>query len=346
MKSRPVALVVAEQARLSALETLVRSASPSSEVVVASTASRAEEELERGNFAYVVLAAGGQAELDAFLPALGQRAELPLVVHWQSAAPPDAASCAQVEAWSTSGPLEGQLLAQAIDRVLTRRRGRAFAQLLQGQVAHDLRGPLGIVDMGAQLQIEALTLEAVPPLARRIRNATRRLRDLCSDVVELGRLRLAPGGGSEPSWGELGPALAARFEELRLDHSRRALEWEARGDTKGVWDAPRFALLLSALVDTVARASQSPAAVRVKLDAEEAERVVLSVTAAGAEFEERVLEVSRSRFDEMELWGKEEPPGVPLRLFLARSLADELGGELSILDGGEPGFRFEIGRAP
>ena len=80
----------------------------------------------------------------------------------------------------------------------------------------------------------------------------------------------------------------AVIEELELAYPERTIEFEARGDAWGNWDADRMAQVLSNIVGNALQHSPENSTVRVDLR-DDGERIVLETSNAGPPIPRDVL---------------------------------------------------------
>ena len=122
--------------------------------------------------------------------------------------------------------------------------------LLIGALAHDLRSPLGAIQMAAQWLLSTDRLqEGELRAVTRIASSSVRMAGYVSDLLDFTQTLLGSGlplARAEPVY--LAAFCEDVVEEVRAAHPEATVEVEVHGTPEGSWDAARLSQLLSNLV--------------------------------------------------------------------------------------------------
>jgi len=249
-------------------------------------------------------------------------------------------------------PVDPGLLVRSVDvtdRVLGERCLRDHAAALERSnaaleqyayvAAHDLRGPLRQISTFTALIREALG-EAVPPdvdrHVQRVLDATGRLGELVSDLLEYSTLDGGPGSFHEV---DLAAALAEALEDLAGTPGLERARLEA-ADLPTVRSRPALARMLFAnLVGNALKYSSGREGARIRVDAvDEAERIVVRVADDG----EGIAPELQARVFQLFQRGAHGPdvPGRGIGLAACRRIMDLHGGEVGVDSAPGAGARF------
>jgi signal transduction histidine kinase len=167
---------------------------------------------------------------------------------------------------------------EAIDQALTVSVTRYSAMYRESQnlfmaiLGHDVRSPLGTIDMAAQvlLQDETLTTNSVT-VASQIVNTTKRVAEIVSDLLDFSTSQLGDGIPVSPSAMNFATVCEGVVEEARTFHPDRTIGLEMTGDLRVVWDSARISQALSNLIgNAIEHGSKTdPISVKIKEEKEE-----------------------------------------------------------------------------
>ena len=239
-------------------------------------------------------------------------------------------SLRDVSAVVVRGPTEKTTLPFAVRKALAEFRAAEFVGLLAGPIAHDLRSPLGVIGLAAQLLEGAETTAEIKPLTRKILNASRRLDWNVRDLAEFSGLRFSQPLDLDRQPGDLLKAIGDRLAEMRLDFPRRSLELRAQGDGTGNWDSPRVLQVLRSLIETSVRSSPATSTVLIDVDARSPADVTIAVSAQGFTLTPRVRQALRAEPAELRLGRNHDSAEMPFGLLSAFSLVKAMGGHLEL----------------
>ena len=209
--------------------------------------------------------------------------------------------------------------------------------------SHELRTPLTLLQGMLELLDDDLAegrvdLDDAHTQIAGAQRQLRRLEHLASDLLDLSRLDAEAPLRSEPvELGELTRAVAAEFE---LRAAERGLSVDVVPPIAPCWakgDPGAVARIVRILLDNALRFAPPGAPVRVE-PAYHGERATVEVRDAGPGVPAAERDLIFERFQRGSSTGGEE--GFGLGLAIGRELARRLGGDLTLVEDGEPGARF------
>lgn len=217
---------------------------------------------------------------------------------------------------------------------------REFEQWILAIVSHDIRNPLGAIDMSAKLlNMRAGRDDAMRDIARRIERSASRITHIVGDLLDLSRER---HGGGIPI--VLGPAdlhaicreVASEIETAAGGHT---IGVECAGNPTGVWDAQRLTQALSNLVGNAVKHGAPGHPVRVKIREDEGNAVV-EVYNDGTIPDELIPTL----FEPFAKSGdsKRHRDGLGLGLFIARSIVQAHQGHIHVESSPGRGTTFRL----
>ena len=142
---------------------------------------------------------------------------------------------------------------EAIDEALAEsaatfsRQVEHLRQLMLGMVAHDLRGPLNVVSMAAQVMMRSGPQWAQDTSMARLLRASNRMRALVNDLLDVAGARLGTGLGVVQATMELQALAEEVVDEARAEHPQVEFQLHCDAELYGEWDRGRLAQLLSNL---------------------------------------------------------------------------------------------------
>ena len=210
-----------------------------------------------------------------------------------------------------------------------------------GVLGHDLRTPLGAITMGAG--ILSAQLENDPQVSKRvgalILRSSQRMDAMIADLLDLTRSRLGGGIPIKPAPADLGEICNQALVEARLVHPASQLAYEATGDLRGTWDAPR---LLQVVTNLVINALEHGGGTAVNVAADgRGDVVVLSVHNYGPAIP---AEVSETIFEPLVQFGEptRDGRGLGLGLFIVRGIVAAHDGTVHVRSDDSSGTTFEV----
>lgn len=226
---------------------------------------------------------------------------------------------------------------------LALKRQSEFEQQLIGIVSHDLRNPLNVISMAAELlrQDETLSPRSLQFVVR-IKNATDRAQRLVGDLLDFTKARLGGGIAVRPQPADLHKLVAAVVEEVGAAHPDRAIALTHHGDGAGEWDPDRLGQAVQNLVTNALKYGAAGAPVTVETRGT-GEDVTLVVHNAGAPIPEDKLGVL---FEPFERAGADDRSSadrsVGLGLYIVRHVIDAHHGKVDVASTAEAGTTFTV----
>ncbi|HVG60972.1 MAG TPA: PAS domain S-box protein [Hyalangium sp.] len=153
------------------------------------------------------------------------------------------------------------------------RRLQEFQQKLVGIVGHDLRNPLGAIQVSAALLEQRLSEPSLLRKVQIISSATLRAAHIIRDLLDLTKARLGGGIPVQPKPCDLHEAIRKVVEEHQAAHPTRTIHVGLTGTAEGVWDAERLGQVVANLLSNAL--SYSPPETPVEVATEPSEESLL-----------------------------------------------------------------------
>jgi signal transduction histidine kinase len=142
-------------------------------------------------------------------------------------------------------------------------------------LGHDLRTPLGAISTSAAFMLETGELqEPHLTLATRISASAKRTIAMVGDLLDFTRSHLGDGIPVTPAEVSLGRIVHDVVDEISAAHPGRRIMVEARGESRGQWDAARLAQAVTNLVGNAVQHGAEGTTVTVTVGGDEEEAVV------------------------------------------------------------------------
>jgi signal transduction histidine kinase len=218
-----------------------------------------------------------------------------------------------------------------------------FREQFVGIVGHDLRNPVSAIVAAAQLLLRHGGLsERQARTVLRILSSAERMTRMIADLLDFTRSRLGGGFPIHTRRMNLRELCEAVIEELELAYPERSIEFEARGDAWGNWDADRMAQVLSNIIGNALQHSPENSTVRVDLR-DDGERIVLEASNAGPPIPPDVLphlfEPGRRGPPGR---GRNESSGLGLGLYIVRQIVLAHGGDITVRSSAAEGTTLTV----
>lgn len=116
-------------------------------------------------------------------------------------------------------------------------------------LAHDLRGPLAAVSMGAQMiAADDAGSDRTKAIASKIGRTSERMSSLITDVLDFARGQLGSGIPVVPLETNMGHVCASVVDEVQMQFPEREITTVFKGDLRGRWDRARVEQAIGNLV--------------------------------------------------------------------------------------------------
>lgn len=240
---------------------------------------------------------------------------------------------------------------EAIDQALAESVVR-FAQdvektkdLLLGVLGHDIRSPVGAIQMITDLVPKKGPLNpAQVTLLKQVKISTERVQHIVNDLLDLARSRAGLSLPLKTARCSLSQLCNEIVEEMRLRHPGRNILIILPGNVEGHWDEVRLGQLLSNLLSNAVQygASDAPIIVQVTDDGED---VTMAVTNYGEPIPATHLGSIFKSFSRGPLSGVGDEvatANLGLGLFIAKEITTAHGGAISVVSNDQEGTTFSV----
>ncbi len=236
-----------------------------------------------------------------------------------------------------------QTLAESVVR-FTQNVGKA-KDLLLGVLGHDIRGPVGAIQMVADLvpRVGPVNHEQ-SRLLQQIRLSTDRVQHIVSDLLDLAKSNAGQGLPLKKAKCSLTRLCEHIVEEMRLRHPGRDILVILPGNVEGHWDETRLGQLLGNLLANAIQygAPDKPIIVMVT---DHGNDIVMEVTNDGdpipATHQESIFK-SFSRGQSVDPSREVPTSNLGLGLFISREIAMAHGGSISVVSSRAEGTTFSV----
>jgi signal transduction histidine kinase len=216
--------------------------------------------------------------------------------------------------------------------------------LVFGILSHDLRTPLGVVSMSAQLLLNIGELdERQKMLASQIYESTARITQIVNALLNVTHARFGSGPHIERVAMDMGIVAKQLVDELRAAYPARTINISASGDLEGEWDKARIGQIFSNLIGNAIQYSfkNSPINVIVKGSAKQ---VLLSVHNEGEPIPAEKTEII---FDALARAAKDEGENLAtvnlgMGLYITKDIVVSHGGTIDVTSTKKDGTTFTI----
>jgi signal transduction histidine kinase len=221
-----------------------------------------------------------------------------------------------------------ELIAERAGVALERERVARFHDELIRIVGHDLRAPLGAIEVGIEMVANAS--DTTIAIAR-ISSFTKRLSRIADHVVDLTRVRLGAGIPLARTHTRLATLVAYVVREVAAAYPQHRVVLEVAEDVRGSWDEDRIAQVVRALVTNAAQYGRERGAVgvEVKSHADGAATIAVHNELQGMPLSDAAIatmfDAYRRGSDDAHIG-----TGVGLSLFLAQQIVRAHRGSISV----------------
>jgi PAS domain S-box-containing protein len=220
------------------------------------------------------------------------------------------------------------------------KRTAHFSEVIAAVLAHDLRNPLGAIDMAAQLLRRRGVGDELERPVGRILDSAARMSRMIDQLLDLTRIRLGGGLPLRHATVDLAALCRGVIDEIETGQGAGNVELEARGETVGRWDGDRLAQLLGNLVGNATAHREGTAPVRVIVDGSRGDELTVSVGNHGV-IPPEVLEHIFEPFRRGAPRG-ERASGLGLGLYISREVVAAHGGSISVTSNQHHGTTFVV----
>lgn len=217
--------------------------------------------------------------------------------------------------------------------------------LLLGVLGHDIRGPVGAIQLASDLVAKSGPLNSQQiQLLDHIKTSAGRVQVIVQDLLDLARSKAGQGLPLKKAPCSLLMLSEGIVEEIRLRHPDREVDLVSQGLIEGFWDEVRLGQLLSNLLANAMQygAADQPVIVSISQDEENA---TIAVTNAGTPIPASHLEAIFKSFSRVPMGDpdREVPTSnLGLGLFISREIANAHGGTISVVSDASQGTTFAV----
>ncbi|EPX55020.1 hypothetical protein D187_009526 [Cystobacter fuscus DSM 2262] len=230
--------------------------------------------------------------------------------------------------------------AESLERL---RRTAEFRERFLGIVGHDLRNPLGAIDLSARVLDRSGHLdESEHRMVGRIRASTERMTRMIGELLDFTRSRLGGGMPVHPQVADLAAICREALDEVRMSLPGARVCLRVLGHGAGEWDAGRLSQVISNLVSNAVHYSPKHKPVRVTLRGEGVEDVVITVHNHGPPIPPELLPVLFEPFRRGPGSGPSNRDGLGLGLYIVRQIVLAHGGQLEVSSSADKGTTFTV----
>jgi PAS domain S-box-containing protein len=219
---------------------------------------------------------------------------------------------------------------------------RDFEKWILAIVSHDIRDPLGAIQLAAHALQMIPTSPLVQKQAQVVVRGVKRIENIVGDLLDLSREREGSGISVDPKPSDLRAMCQEIVDELKSLARDREITFDCEADGHGLWDEGRVLQAISNLASNAVQHGEPGTAVHVRLTGDP-QKVAVEIRNQGTIPEDilpRVFEPFRS--------GRHHGSrgeGLGLGLFIANAIARAHGGGVEVdSSGGNTMFRLVLPR--
>ena len=205
--------------------------------------------------------------------------------------------------------------------------------LLLGVLGHDLRTPLGVVQMSATYLLRTDTLDgAQTKAAARILTSSERMTAMIRDILDFTQTAFGVSLPLTPSPNDMGVLARAIVNEVRTLVPGSMIELVTQGDLAGRWDGARIGQLLSNLVANAVQHGEKshPVKLRVRGNPDHVEVEVGNKGAPISREAQKTLFLPLQQAAVAESERRAGSSGLGLGLYITREIAVAHGGSIKV----------------
>jgi signal transduction histidine kinase len=228
---------------------------------------------------------------------------------------------------------------EAIDQALAESVGRYAQAVKKSQnlflsiLGHDLRDPLEDSIMGASLIMSTTYIGSKHnEVATQIFNNGQRMQKLVNNLLDFTRTQLGSSLPIKVKRTDIVNLCLGAVEELRRNYPGRSIEFNAKGDREGMWDAARIAQVFSNLIGNALQHGAEDEPVTVHLDCE-SDEIVAKIRNKGAPIDrERMQSIFEPlvRFTEEDWIGHANETSLGIGLYITREIVQAHKGVIRV----------------
>lgn len=227
-------------------------------------------------------------------------------------------------------------------------------QMFLAILSHDLRNPLNIIRIAAQVVSQKSEDPAIADAMSMIKRNTDAMMQLISDLIDFSASGLGRAMPLNRGPVDLKELCREVIDSCRTAHPRRVLRLHSDGDVHGVWDAGRIRQVVSNLVGNAIQHGSPEGPIDLSITSKgtssagtgpRGSTVVLSVHNEGAPIPPNLLPTIFDplvRYPTRESAEQRKPGSIGLGLYIVREIVVAKGGALTVASTAEEGTTFTV----
>jgi len=214
--------------------------------------------------------------------------------------------------------------------------------LFMGILSHDIRTPLNVISLSAQLQMSTGQLnERDAILATQISESAARITLIVNDLLDVTRARFGSGLPVMRTPMDMGFVSKQLVDEMRAANPTRTILLEVSGEVKGEWDKARIGQVFSNLIGNAIQYSFKDSSISVTVKGSD-EEVVIAVHNEGVPIPEDEIGTLFDSLTRADTDQGEHPEAVNLGLglYIVKDIVVSHGGTIDVASSEEGGTIF------
>jgi signal transduction histidine kinase len=216
------------------------------------------------------------------------------------------------------------------------RRSVETSKLFVGVVAHDLRNPLNAILMGTRALTRTTSDEDRARIVHRIIKSGDRMHRMIEQLLDFTQIRMGGALPTTPARCDLHTICREAIDEIQDAFEGARVTLDLKGDPVGSWDKARLEQALSNLLSNAVHHGIDGRA-DVEIDGSSRDRVLIRVHNLGVIPSDLLPAV----FDPLQR-GDSSSRGLGLGLFITKTIAQQHGGEVSVVSNRAVGTTFTL----
>jgi len=240
---------------------------------------------------------------------------------------------------------------EAIDQALAEsvasysRTVTSTRNIFLGILGHDLRTPLGAIQLGAEVLLLDDNLAAKPTmLASRIYTSAKRANKIVTDLLDFTRSQSGSGIPVHRIEINLAEVCEGMVEEVRAYNPERQIIYETSGRLIGRFDAPRMEQVFSNMISNAVQHGSKTAPVRVGMHVDQAHAVFTVHNQGEPIAKDALADIFNPMSRHSQYAEGEHGPhsGLGLGLYIASEIISSHKGTISVESSAEAGTTFTV----
>ncbi|MDI9238646.1 HAMP domain-containing sensor histidine kinase [Lysobacter sp. LF1] len=244
---------------------------------------------------------------------------------WKDATLPDSRALDDLTRFNAA---MDQILAESIANFSAEIEG--WRDVFLGTLAHDLRGPLSVNVLTAEVLSRIIADRPEKLLVERLQRSAARMKALLDSLLDYSKASLGGGIRISPAHVDLDPGLRDEVDLLRALFQEHEISYESAGRTNGLFDVSRIREALANLVINAAKHGAAGGPIRITLYGDE-EGARLVVKNIGPSLPGHMMSALFMPFGQLRDTADDRPEAdsLGLGLFIVKQIALAHGGSVA-----------------